>query len=451
MLRLIRFLVLAVLLVAAVVFLVENPGRIGFDWLGWRVDTSVAVALVATLMLVGLLTALWRAFGWVLAVPGRIGRGIQRRRERRGLRALTRGLTALAAGRTGEAARAAERIDSLPESASLAKLLQAQALAAEGDAAQAEERFKALLDEEDTAFLGRRGLLRLALQRGDLAAALTHAREARALAPNTPWVLQILFDLHCRQGAWGEAASALTALGRVRALEPAVLAQRQATVALALAGQAEREGAPATALRHARVAAQAAPQFVPAVVALARLEAQVGKRSKALAAVEALWRTNPHPDLAAAYLAAVEGDALDRFKRAERLAGMAADHVESHMILGVTALDAKLWGEAKRHFEDALRADPGHPRRALRGLARAEGDGFDHREQAISLRERASEAPDDPHWHCTSCGMIQPTWAPVCGACGAIDSLTWRTAGAGVAGGGLVTLVPDTVALPPAR
>jgi HemY protein len=263
------------------------------------------------------------------------------------------------------------------------------------------------------------------------------------LAPTTPWLLRILFDLHCRRGAWADAATTLGALGRAKVLEGAELAQRQATVTLALARQAEAEAAPDTALRHAKAAVQAAPSFVPAVTALARLETSHGKPARALAAIEKLWPTTQHPDLAATYLAAAPGDALDRFRRAEKLAALAPEAAESHLLLGVAALDAKLWGEAKRHFEDALHADPAHPRRALKGLARAEADGFDRREIAHQHRDRASDAADDARWHCTACGMVQPAWSPSCTACGAVDTVTWSTPGTTSRSTALVQLVPD--------
>jgi HemY protein len=39
---------------------------------------------------------------------------------------------------------------------------------------------------------------------------------------------------------------------------------------------------------------------------------------------------------------------------------------------------------------------------------------------------RASEAPPDPLWVCTSCGAESRDWQPLCARCRGFDSLVWR-------------------------
>src|SRR3546814_2760390 len=66
-------------------------------------------------------------------------------------------------------------------------LLSAQAAQLNGDETAARRYFEAMLEKDDTAFLGIRGLLTQALKAGDDAEALRLARRAHRLRPDAAW------------------------------------------------------------------------------------------------------------------------------------------------------------------------------------------------------------------------------------------------------------------------
>ena len=66
-----------------------------------------------------------------------------------------------------------------------------------------------MLDDEQMAFLGLRGLIAQALRDGDQAQALAYAERAFQLRPQTPWVVHSLFDMQAQIGQWKAAQETL--------------------------------------------------------------------------------------------------------------------------------------------------------------------------------------------------------------------------------------------------
>ena len=121
------------------------------------------------------------------SMPGWLGGRWRERRDTAGHRALTLGLMAVSAGEPIEARKQAARARRLLNAPQLTGLLSAQAAHLAGDHAAARRYFTALTDDQDTAFLGQIGLMRLAVDAGDSPAALAAGGKALDLKPNRRW------------------------------------------------------------------------------------------------------------------------------------------------------------------------------------------------------------------------------------------------------------------------
>jgi HemY protein len=217
-------------------------------------------------------------------------------------------------------------------------LLSAQAAQLSGDEAAARRYFTAMLDNQETRFLGLRGLLTQALREGAHERALELAREAHGMRPSTPWVLQSLFDLTERGGDLEAAESALRESLRAKALPKAEADRKRAVVLLERAQ-----------VGHAREAHKLAPELIPASALLAELQLGGGAARKAAKTIEEAWARAPHPELARLYLMArPSDDSLERLKTLGKLVARNPGHAESHLARGRAALEARLWGEARR-------------------------------------------------------------------------------------------------------
>jgi len=426
MIRALIFFAKVALLVFIAVWLANRPGELVLQWYGWQVQTSVAI-LILFIVIVAALSAIgWRMWGRVLGMPRGFRRGRSDRRMRKGYQALTQGMVAVAAGEPDEARRHARRADSLLEEPPLTMLLSAQAAQLNGDEQAAKRYFSRMLEDDDTRFLGLRGLLRQAEREGDLKGALEYARQAYDIRPQTPWVLNSLFDLSLKAGELERALDAVEESRKRNLIDRETARRRRAVILTELARASQAEGKPAFARDHAKEAIDLAPGLVPAVRVYAQLLIEQDRGRAAAKTIEKAWAHQPHPDLVDLYLQARPAKTQkDRYVRVKRLAEKSPGHRESELALGRAALQAEQWADAKRHLENAGGQQPSEE--VCRELAELAERQNDDREAARGWLRKATEAPADPAWLCTTCGAMADDWQAVCGHCGTFDGFAWQT------------------------
>jgi HemY protein len=476
----IAWLLVFIGLVAAAVFFADRPGHVEIVWQGWQVATSVGV-LVGAAVLAGLIVALvcWL----ILLITGSPRAFLRRRRERRrraGYRALTQGMVAVAAGDPQEARRSARRADALLGDPPLTLLLSAQAAQLEGDDLAAKRFFTAMLDRPETEFLGLRGLLNQALRAGDQGTALRLTQRASALRPDTPWVIESLFDLETREERWEAARETLAQAVKRRTIPRERARHHRGVILYELSRAAVAIGDRRRGVNLASQAQVLTSDLAAPAAHHARLLLEDRRTGPAAKAIERTWRTAPHPELAQVYGRMDGGEApLVRVKRFERLAAQAPDARESHLTLAEAALEAQLWGEARRHLERALAAPaPASIRRPANGneagsasLAGEAGRGdqnaglarptprlclmmarLEEAEHGAgpNMREwldRAVTAMPDPRYVCASCRGESLAWRSLCPHCGSFDTLAWHTP-VWAAPGTAVAIVADVAPVP---
>lgn len=419
------FLKLAALVLVAV-WVVRRPGTVSIDWEGYRLTTSVGVALLALLVLLVAVVLGYRLWRALLGGPDSLRRRRQETRRARGYRALTRGLVAVAAGDVEAAKRQTRAADALLNDVPLSLLLQAQMAQLTGDQAGATKHFEAMLKRADTEFLGLKGLLAQALQTGDRARALTLARRAQKLAPKAPWPAEARFELEARARDWDAALASLERARRA-GQNPRKLRHHRAALLVERARHLERTGSIEEALVAARQAHDEEPGLEPAAAALIRLQLGTDNRRAATRTLLQAWRAGPHPELASLWGGVEPGGELARVKRFETLLEQGGESAESHFALGRASIEAKLWGQARAHLEKALALAP--ERRvhlALAELARATG----REPEAQQWLAKSAHALADPAWSCRACGTALESWNALCPSCGAFDTVEWRIASA---------------------
>ena len=428
MIRVLLYLILLGAVMVGVAWVAAQPGSVTIVWQGWRVDTSVGV-LAALVALAAIAAAiLFRFWATLVGAPRRLARWRRERRQRAGYAALSAGLIAVAAGDPAGARREAKRADRLLGAPPLTLLLTAQAAQLTGDEETAQRHFTAMLEEPQTEFLGLRGLMARALRDRNYPRALELAKRARGLRPQAPWVLTTLLDLQTRQGDWAGALDTLSQMGTAKIIAAAELRRHEASVQLELSRAAAAAGRAADALGHAKRAYRADPDHPAVAPWLAERYIAGGRQRKAVKLVEHAWTRRPHPDLLAAYRKARRSEtSLAWAKEVQHLAGLAPAHPESHRALGEAALEAGLWGEARKHFTSAIAASGASPPAVYcRRLATVEERDKGDMAAAQRWLTLAAEGHPDAGWICEACGAAHAAWRPVCGRCGSFDRLVWR-------------------------
>ncbi len=428
MIRVFWYLIKLAAIVFVAIWLAQTPGEVSLEWLGYRIDTSVGVILL-TAFVFGVLAALaYRFWGLLLRSPRSLFDMFDRNRRRRGYKALTKGMVAVAAGDATEAQRLAHKADALLQEPPLTLLLQAQAAQLQGDENAARRYFEAMLEDKETRFLGLRGLMTQSLKAGDYGTALTYARQARQLRPKTPWLLEILFDLSERAGDFPAAERAVKDWARTNALPAPEAARKRAVLLTEQGRRADAEGRREEALRHVRSAHKLAPDFLPANLLMARLLDETQRRREALRFMEKTWAVQPHPELVRLYRKARPGEtAIDRVRSLGRLVEGWRSHEEARLALAEAALEAQLWGEARRYLTMLLEAREGRPpsERACWLMARLEENEHGDAKKVRDWLMRAGEAAPDPVWVCETCGTMTESWSARCGACDSFNSQKW--------------------------
>lgn len=422
------------LIVAIAVFFADRPGMISVSWLGWRVDVALGIAALALLLVVLMLWLLLSLLTRLLRAPRRYAGRRRDQRRLEGYRALTSGLVAIAAGDAREAERLHKRAELMfrkgaLETPPLTRLLSAQAALMRGDGAKAEGEFQAMLGDPETEFLGLRGLIVQALKRGDDASALKLTARANQLKPSTAWVLQSQLALETRAQEWRKAKATLKQAVKKGAISPETGRHYQATLLIAHSRQAAREGLARDALSHAAQAHGLDEGFAPAAAHYARLLGDANKGTKGLRVLETAWAKGGHPQIAETYDLLLASEApVQRLKRFERLVELRPTDPESHLAAAAIALNARLWGEARRHLDRAGAQGPGPwSNRLCHLMAEVEQGDHGNGEARQTWLERAARGEADATWVCGACGAETHGWEPLCPSCHNFDSLAWRT------------------------
>ncbi len=423
--RALFYFVQVAILVALAVWLTDNPGKVEINWLGYRIETYFGVLLLVAVVGVLVLALIYKLLRGLVVAPGEFLSRRQYRRREDGYRALVLGMAAASAGDREKARRLARRADSLLQDLELTRLLSAQAATLNGDPVAARRYLDALVENEETAFLGLTGLMRQAMADGDDEALLDLAERAHKIRPDSAFVVETLFKLQTQAARWDAAQATLFDAVRRKVKTEAEALGHRATIFTARALEAEGAGRASEASDLADKALGTDGDFVPAAVIRARTLERDGKGRRAIRLLEELWARRPHSDLAEAYLKQWPLEApLDRMKRIQHLTDKNASAFESRIALAEAALEAKLWGEARRNLIDL--PDDQITVRVCRLMARLEQDEHGDAVAARVWLDRAETAAPGKAWTCDTCGAVAAEWSALCGNCEAFDTVSWK-------------------------
>ncbi len=373
------------------------------------------------LKIVGLLYAV---FKFLNGDETAVSRYFTRNRERRGFEALSEGMLALASGEGHLALAKATKAERFLERPELTTILTAQAAELAGDGKRAEEAYKRLLADNSTRFVGIRGLMQQKLAQGDTETALKLAEKAFQIKPKHVETQDTLLKLQADKGDWAGARATLAAKLKAGSLPRDIHKRRDAVLALSEAQGILDEGATIEAREAAVEANRQSPDLVPAAVMAARGYIANDDARSASRILTKAWAARPHPDLAATFADIVPDEtAQARIKRFRALTKSTADHPETRMLLAELHIAAEDFPEARRALGDLVKDDP--DARVLTLLAAIEkGSGADEATVRQTLA-RALNAPRASQWVCEKCHSPHAEWAPICGSCGAFDTLSW--------------------------
>lgn len=422
MLRLVLFLLAVAALATGLAWLADRPGSLLINWQGYEIETSVFRAVVMLSLLLGFAIFAWSVIRQIWQAPASIGYFFNRRRQRKGLEAISGGIIAVGAGDKSAATRLAVQARRALPNEPLTHLLRAQAAQLSGDRATTRRIFEAMLGAPETELLGLRGLFLEAEREGEMEAAQQFASRALGINPKLAWPADALFELQCKTGDWAGALKTLS-VARKNGHVDKKLADRRRAVLLTARAQAAEDNDPNKALGLAMEAHNLAPDLVPAAAIAARMLAARGQTPKVAKIVQKTWRVAPHPELATAYAYARLGDSpKDRLGRVRALAQLNPNSLESAVALASAAIEAREFDIARSALAPLM--PDRMTRRVATLMARVEGEENGDTGRMREWLAKAVTAPRDPAW--TADGVVAERWAPVSPVTGALDAFQWR-------------------------
>jgi HemY protein len=351
MARLIIFVVAVAVLVAAAVWLANDPGAVSLTWHGWRVDTSVGVLIVTVMIAVIVIFLVLRLLAFIGGRVDAFTAARRARRLQRGLTSLGDGFAAAQAGQGQAARKLAREAATLLNDNPAVLLLRKDAADAAGDTDGMRAAAEEMLSRPQTELAGLRALAFAARKSGDTVGGLNHARRALARKDAPSWALSMVLDLEIAAGHWNEALTALDGKLARETFAPGELARLKSRLLALQAQTMLGHGDAAGATSAAKKAMDADENHVGAIVMYAKVMTAQGKGRKAAGAVERAWAAQPCPALLEAYRILVPGEsALDWARRIDGLAKAAPDHPESRLAVAIASLRAELWGQARNRL-----------------------------------------------------------------------------------------------------
>ncbi|HET6388988.1 heme biosynthesis protein HemY [Hyphomicrobium sp.] len=422
MVRLVVYLLTIALIAAGLAWLADRPGTLQIAWQGYDIETSVFRAVVILAAAVATLVFLWSVFRALWNSPAALGDRLLRQRQKKGLDALSSGLIAIGAGDSALASRYALQARKTLPHEPLTHLLRAQSAELAGDRAAARRIYEAMLASPETEQLGLRGLFLEAQREGAGEAARQFAARALKANPKLEWSSTALFEELCKQKDWSGALKTLDHAKRSGHIARAAADRKRAVLLTAKAIEIE-DDAPDKALAWSLEAHGLAPDLVPAAVVAGRILASRGNTAKAAKVLQKTWTKSPHPDLALTYAHARVGDSTrDRVDRVRQLAALNPHSIESPIAVASTAVEARMYEEARRALEPLL--DGRLTQRVAMLMARIEAGENGEKGRVREWLARAMNAARDPVWMAD--GVISDHWEPTSPVDGRLDAFQWR-------------------------
>ncbi len=380
------FLFLFVLLTSVFlgVFITEYPGYVQIYWFNYEIRVS---AIIFTLLLLFLFIAFY-AFSRILSKLFTI-RSLFSNKDKKD-QIIVKLFLAFQAEQEKEAVSLQKKWSKVFKNDPLFLWISGRIFEKANDHLAAEQCFLELSKNPSTLFLGLKGLIRAALHRGDRNQAYDFLKRAQEISSSSPWILKHLLALTRQKKKYEEEEVLILQLEDLGCITPEQskkqIAQSQYEQALnPKVSDTQKEA-------FLRQAHYLDASHVKATEALVPLLISQGEKTYARTVIEETWVEAPCQSLGDLYLNIDKPkNELAAFEKAQELISHNPDHNESLLFFALKALDAKLWGEARKALLKLIVKNPTAD--AFQLCARLELEGNKDEKTALKWLEEGLKAP----------------------------------------------------------
>ena len=387
------FLICVLILSLFSLWLMENPGTVVISWMDYEITTSMA-ALIAFIVFISVII-------YILRLPVLfihfIKRSLVHQKQKNKEILLQQILNAIASQDEQAGIKLSTRIDKIYSTNSSLNLLLKALLKPSPDI------YQKLSELPETELAGFKGLIQIEQKNGNLEAALTLCEKAILKYKNIPWLVQETLYLQVLNEKWESALNTLEQIKKLKIESEQHYKNQKATLLLKL-------NKPFEAYKTAPWLPQAA------------LEAAKANPKKAESILTRAWEETPSWELYKAYTNLFQKETpLVRYKKIEKLVSKHPGNKISYLALADSALQAKLWGQAKKELDDYLAAYTLTVPAATM-MAFYEQEARHDTKEAQKWIEQMKTAEPLYAFTCSKCGYKSDTWSPICPKCSTFAS-----------------------------
>jgi HemY protein len=420
------FLTLKLIILFGILFaLYQLPGNVFLRWGSYEAEVALSFLSMVGVGLLVVLLVFHRFYLSLKQIPQRWILRRQKKRHKKAQRALFEGFNALSAEDYQEAKDQVQKLERLDTSNPFYLILKTQIAFAHGHMHEAEVFLKQLSVHPELSFLGLRGLITIEEQRSHQPQLHQLLMDALKVNPQSPWILQKLFQWNIRHAQFDQADIILEQLQITHTQPLEVIHRRKALLAWAEADVAYREQDFDVFYDAVHRSLTLAPDLTEATFRLAQYYGESQRLSKALKTLNQGYIAQPNPEYGV-ILQQVYADLspIDLYKEGEKMTASHPNHRYTQQILAKLAIDAKLWGQARSHLEKLNKFTI----TKIYYQLMAHLEALQHPDQphlAKNWLDQSAQAPQDATWTCVDCAHTYERWSLLCSSCHGIDSIHW--------------------------
>lgn len=417
-------------------WLLDNNGIITMEWLGYHIETTMGIAIMALVGLLLFTVTMTEFLLFLFQFPQRFRQKRSVQHYEKGIQLLGKSLASAFSYQPEQASRLLEKAAPLLNHAPVTHILSARIAHQQKPPEYVEQKYTELLENKDTRRFALLGLSLLHHENGDLVKSISLMEELWRDSPNVSDVAQSLLSLYKKTEQWGKALSLIQQCQTKRRLffsrKPVLIRdiqQEQCQLLIMLSRTYLSGGADKKAFQTIQNALKLNMNFLPSVVQLADMAIQLPQYHKvAERAIQRIWKNIPYFPLGQTYLELCAPDNPEKkLKYARQLAKLNPEHPDSYQLIAHTALEADHDDIAQEY---ALKALDKKNTISLHQLIAEIEEKTGRSVVPINLQKKRFSAAPDPSWQCTQCHTPHINWSINCSSCKTVDSLHLNTTNA---------------------
>lgn len=386
------FLLFAIAAASLGLLHLQYPGFVIIKWLNYDIRFSIIIGALLLILVFCILALLIHGLLWILGLPQKWTSSYHHSQEKKAKQELLDLLTSYEAEILPAALHHQKKASKALSKNSFFLWISGNTFEKANKFLEAEKCFMGLTENSSSLFLGLKGQIRSAFHRNDGKGAYEFLKRAEESVPTSPWVLKHLLALTREQKKFEEAQNLILRLEDLGYLSAE---QSKKQMAYLQYQQALEPTLPAeekeVLLRQSHYLD---PSLSEATVILAPLLQDKGHSTYALTVLEATWKAAPTQTIGDLYLKmASPENPEETYKIAKQLTSKNASQPESLLLLARMAFQAHLWGEARTHLEELLKAKGGSTAEAYDLFAKLELEEHKDWKAAIAWFEKGLNAP----------------------------------------------------------